>query len=632
MKLWHDCHTRHSALVNDTGITPPKNSRCGKYGRSRASNESQLFSSLQASASDIGIYCLSNAQFWGVLIPKDSYSRLSHTVELGLFLRFKSVKSRTIVLAALILVAYFVGLLVPQAHAWNLSSSPATRTTTPGGTVTFTISVFYEPPEAVLGTVQLLVSPPELGLTPSFSPTSGSIPFTSTLTVQVSATKAVGVYSLPVWAHPTAIPYPGPGNKAINVQVVVAAASTDWALSSPTLSPASPNVGDPTTFQVILTALSTSLSYPQSPTLLAQVDGVPVGGGSVSYPGPTGIPATVYSAPPWSATAGTHTIVWTVSSGVSDPNPSNNQVSRTFTVGPPPAQFDFEVLASPTDSTATPGSSTSYTIMVNLLSGSTQSVTLSLSGQPGGVSGAFSPLSGSPTFSSSLTLSVASSVSTGSYTMTVTGVGGGKTHTATIKLTVSQAPDFRIDVSPPSVSVSQGQVASYSVSISGLNGFNSQVSLSVSGAPAGVNPVFTVPSGTPSFNSILTVTLPGNVQTGSFTLQITASGGGLTKIANAVLVISAATGTQTQTQTQTETQTETTTSGVLPFDIFQQSNLLLIAVLAIVILALLALLLRRRKSASPPPPPANPCPKCGQPLTYVKEYDRWYCNNCKEYK
>jgi len=25
------------------------------------------------------------------------------------------------------------------------------------------------------------------------------------------------------------------------------------------------------------------------------------------------------------------------------------------------------------------------------------------------------------------------------------------------------------------------------------------------------------------------------------------------------------------------------------------------------------------------------CPKCGRPLTYIKEYDRWYCYNCKEY-
>lgn len=25
------------------------------------------------------------------------------------------------------------------------------------------------------------------------------------------------------------------------------------------------------------------------------------------------------------------------------------------------------------------------------------------------------------------------------------------------------------------------------------------------------------------------------------------------------------------------------------------------------------------------------CPTCGKPATYIKEYDRWYCYNCKKY-
>jgi hypothetical protein len=38
--------------------------------------------------------------------------------------------------------------------------------------------------------------------------------------------------------------------------------------------------------------------------------------------------------------------------------------------------------------------------------------------------------------------------------------------------------------------------------------------------------------------------------------------------------------------------------------------------------------------APPPPPPdasAQVCPTCGEPLTFVKEYDRWYCTKCKKY-
>jgi len=143
-------------------------------------------------------------------------------------------------------------------------------------------------------------------------------------------------------------------------------------------------------------------------------------------------------------------------------------------------------------------------------------------------------------FSSILTLSTSPCVSPGSYSMTVTGSGGGKTHTATIRLIVSQAKDFRIDISPPTQTISQGQVTSYSLSIVGLNGFNSPVSLSLAGLPAGANYAFSIPSGTPDFSSVLTVTLPNNVQTGSFTLTVTGSGGGLNRVASAVLVITAA--------------------------------------------------------------------------------------------
>jgi hypothetical protein len=36
----------------------------------------------------------------------------------------------------------------------------------------------------------------------------------------------------------------------------------------------------------------------------------------------------------------------------------------------------------------------------------------------------------------------------------------------------------------------------------------------------------------------------------------------------------------------------------------------------------------------PPPPPApvvHPCPTCKQPLDLIKQYNRWYCRNCKKY-
>jgi hypothetical protein len=39
-------------------------------------------------------------------------------------------------------------------------------------------------------------------------------------------------------------------------------------------------------------------------------------------------------------------------------------------------------------------------------------------------------------------------------------------------------------------------------------------------------------------------------------------------------------------------------------------------------------------SRAPPPPPtaaAPTCPTCGQPLTFIQQYNRWYCQNEKKY-
>jgi hypothetical protein len=46
-------------------------------------------------------------------------------------------------------------------------------------------------------------------------------------------------------------------------------------------------------------------------------------------------------------------------------------------------------------------------------------------------------------------------------------------------------------------------------------------------------------------------------------------------------------------------------------------------------------LLRKEKPTTPPlPPPAQSkffCTNCGKTLTYVQQYQKWYCENCKQY-
>ncbi len=78
-------------------------------------------------------------------------------------------------------------------------------------------------------------------------------------------------------------------------------------------------------------------------------------------------------------------------------------------------------------------------ITASLVTGGAQPVTLACTGGlPVDASCSFSPATGYPTFSSSLTLSVDSSTSLGSYDVVVTGTGGGRTYSTIFTLTVTE--------------------------------------------------------------------------------------------------------------------------------------------------------------------------------------------------
>jgi hypothetical protein len=304
-----------------------------------------------------------------------------------------------------------------------------------------------------------------------------------------------------------------------------------------------------------------------------------------------------------------------------------HQTSALLVVQPAEQPFDFSLSASPTQQSIVPGGSTTYTIIVGLLSGASQNVAVSVSGTlPSGMSASLNPTSGLASYNSILSISTTSSVAPGQYSLTVTGTAGAKMHTVPITLTVSQSPDFRVEVSPPSQTVVQGQTGSFSVHVVGLNGFNSQVSLSVGGLPSGANGVFSIPSSSPDYSSTLTITVPGNAPTGSFTLTITGSGGGISRVANAVLVVNQAQ-TQIQITPTATTQTSTTTSGGTS-DLLQQNGLLIIAALAILVVLFAALAMRGRGRQAAPypagPPSSKFCGKCGSENPMSNEF----CANC----
>jgi hypothetical protein len=111
----------------------------------------------------------------------------------------------------------------------------------------------------------------------------------------------------------------------------------------------------------------------------------------------------------------------------------------------------------------------------------------------------------------------------------------------------TQTPDFALTASPTTISVAQGGTKTTTVSTTVSGGFNSAVSLSATGLPAGVTAAFSPASiaAPGSGSSTLTFTAGSTATTGTSTITINASGGGVSHSTTVSLTVGSG-GTTTQ--------------------------------------------------------------------------------------
>jgi hypothetical protein len=103
---------------------------------------------------------------------------------------------------------------------------------------------------------------------------------------------------------------------------------------------------------------------------------------------------------------------------------------------PPPAN-DFSLSLTPSSGSVAAGSSTTSAVATAVTAGTAQSVALSVSGAPAGVTASVSPASVTAGGSATLSVSTTAAAANGTYTLTVTGTEGSAVHTATYTLTVT---------------------------------------------------------------------------------------------------------------------------------------------------------------------------------------------------
>jgi Zn-dependent metalloprotease len=102
---------------------------------------------------------------------------------------------------------------------------------------------------------------------------------------------------------------------------------------------------------------------------------------------------------------------------------------------------DFGLTLAPTTAMAMAGTEATFQVTTSIPTGATaQSVALTITGLPAGVTGTFAPTSVTSGAASTLTIAVPADAAAGAIAFTVTGTGTGTTHTAQGTLTVLMTP------------------------------------------------------------------------------------------------------------------------------------------------------------------------------------------------
>ncbi|AEV82006.1 Leupeptin-inactivating enzyme 2 [Actinoplanes sp. SE50] len=206
---------------------------------------------------------------------------------------------------------------------------------------------------------------------------------------------------------------------------------------------------------------------------------------------------------------------------------------------------DFSLAVNPSSGSLQQGGSTTTTVSTQVTGGTAQSVTLTASGLPSGVTATFSPATVTAGQSATLTLRASATATTGSKAITITGTAPSGSHTATYTTTVTTgqppANDFSVSVNPASATVAPGNSVTASVVTATAGGSAQTVNLAVSGAPTGVTAAISPASVTSGGSATLTVSVSSTAAAGTFPLTVTGTGTAATRTATYTLTVSGGT-------------------------------------------------------------------------------------------
>jgi Pro-kumamolisin, activation domain len=414
--------------------------------------------------------------------------------------------------------------LTVVAVDFSISASPASQSVNQGNATSYTVT--QTAINGYAGTVTYSVAGLPAGATASFAPPTVTASGTTALSVSTAAATPTGSYTLTITGTD------GVFTHSTTVTLVVS--TPDFSLSV-TPSSQTINQGNPTSYTVTLNSIS---GY--SGTVSFGLSGQPTGVNfTFAPPSVTASGSTVLNiTTAVSTTPGTYTLVINATDTV-----ITHTIPVTLVVTP---AGDFQMSATPASQTVNPGINTSYGITISSLNGFSGPVALSISGLPTGATATFNPGSIVGAGTSSLAISTLTSTPAGVYNMIVTGTSGAIVHTVGVQLIVNPATpgDFTLSTNAANGNITvkrsnnttlvggkkiTGTQASLTITVTPNNGFNGNVSLSVSGFPSGVTDEglsqSTITGGSGSSTESFAVS--GSAKQGTYPITITGTSGGI---------------------------------------------------------------------------------------------------------
>ena len=206
----------------------------------------------------------------------------------------------------------------------------------------------------------------------------------------------------------------------------------------------------------------------------------------------------------------------------------------------------YTISVSPSYRTITAGDAMTFTVTVTSTNGFDDEIDLFLEDLPYEADAYFNPdtvdVAPSTPDASTLLISTDADLAEGVYYWAIFGVPVSYyyyvSNTSIITVSVTEAPDFQLSISPSTRTISPGDSTEYTVSLIRTGGFASSVALSISGLPDEADGFFDPESIRGSETSELTIDTTSDIAGGNYTFTVTGTGGGKTRTKTAKLVVS----------------------------------------------------------------------------------------------